>query len=181
VLGSERSRRIDDGIELGRAIEDAARVARSDPLTGVGNRLAWQEAVDAGAQRYELDATGAAFVLVDLNELKETNDTFGHDAGDRLLQALAVALKAAIPPDADLARIGGDEFAVLAPGRDERYCRAIVAAMRRELDALLVGGVPVRASIGAASCPPCSTFDEALRLADARLYAEKMATTAPDP
>jgi diguanylate cyclase (GGDEF)-like protein len=181
VLGKERQRRIDDNIELGRAVQDAARVARSDPLTGVGNRLAWQEAVTAAAERYERDATGASFLLVDLNSLKETNDTFGHDMGDRLIQALAVALRAAIPLDAKLARIGGDEFAVLASGRDERYCGAIVAAVRDALSKLAVGGVPVRASLGAASCPPCSTFDEALRLADERLYAEKTATTVPDP
>jgi diguanylate cyclase (GGDEF)-like protein len=181
VLGAERRRRIDDTIELGRAIEDAARVARSDPLTGVGNRLAWQEAVAVAAERYELDATGASFVLVDLNGLKETNDTLGHDTGDRLIQALALAVRTAIPLDAKLARIGGDEFAVLAPGRDERYCAAIVMAIRGELARRDVGGVPLRASLGAASCPPCSTFDEALRLADERLYAEKTATTELDP
>jgi diguanylate cyclase (GGDEF)-like protein len=181
ALGAERRRRIDDNIELGRAVENAARAARSDPLTGVGNRLAWQEAVAVAAERYELDGTGASFVLVDLNGLKETNDTFGHDTGDRLIQALAVALHAAIPMDAKLARIGGDEFAVLAEGRDERYCAAIVAAIRNELAGLTVGGVPVRASLGAAACPPSATFDEALRLADERLYAEKTATPELDP
>jgi diguanylate cyclase (GGDEF)-like protein len=181
VLGAERQRHIDQSIELGRAMQDVARAARSDPLTGVGNRLSWQEAVEHAGLDYERDGVGASFVLVDLNELKETNDTFGHDAGDRLIQALALALRAAIPTDVDLARIGGDEFAVLAPGRDDRSCRAIVAGIRRELDGLVVNGIPVRASVGAASCPPCMTFDEALRLADERLYAEKLATTRRDP
>jgi diguanylate cyclase (GGDEF)-like protein len=181
VLGAERQRRIDHSIELGRAMEDVSRAARSDPLTGVGNRLSWQEAVDTAGLRFESDGIGASFVLIDLNELKETNDTYGHDAGDRLIQALALALRTAIPSDAELARIGGDEFAVLAAGRDDRACDAIVAGIRRELEGLVVGGVPVRASVGAASCPPCMTFDEALRLADERLYAEKIATTRRDP
>lgn len=181
VLGAERQRRIDHSIELGRAMEDVARAARSDPLTGVGNRLSWQEAVEAAGLRFEREGIGASFVLVDLNELKETNDTHGHDAGDRLIQALAVALRTAIPTDAELARIGGDEFAVLAAGRDDRACAAIVSGIRRELDGLVVAGIPVRASVGAASCPACMTFDEALRLADERLYAEKIATTRRDP
>ena len=181
VLGEDRRRRVDESIRLGRAMEDASREARSDPLTGVGNRLAWQEAVDSAAERYEREGTGASFVLVDLNGLKETNDTHGHDVGDRLIQALALALRAAIPVSAKLARIGGDEFAVLAMGADERTGVAIAAGIRRELRGLVVGRVAVQASIGVASCPPAATFDDALRLADERLYEEKSARTERDP
>ena len=93
MLGAERRRRIDESLVLGRAVEDAAREARSDPLTGVGNRLAWQEAIDRCERRLVEDGVGSTVVLVDLNRLKETNDTYGHDVGDRMIQALAVELR----------------------------------------------------------------------------------------
>jgi diguanylate cyclase (GGDEF)-like protein len=182
LLGDERRRRIDDGIVLGQAVQDARRAARSDPLTGVGNRLAWQEEVDRAEQRFADDGVGASVVLVDLNRLKEINDTHGHDAGDRLIQRLAVALHATLPHTAELARIGGDEFAILLPDVDELGCADVATRIRRRVVALEAGGISASASLGKASCPPCHSVDDALRLADERLYADKAAaTTGRDP
>jgi diguanylate cyclase (GGDEF)-like protein len=180
VLSAERRRRIDESLVLGRAVKDASRAARSDPLTGTGNRLAWQEAVAAAARELEQHGRAASVLLVDLDRLKETNDKHGHDTGDRLIQALAEALQRVVPEEAELARIGGDEFAVLAVGFDETGCEEIVVRLRDELERLDVGGIPVSASVGASSCPPSASLDEALRLADARLYADK-ARTANGP
>lgn len=181
LLGGERRRRIDDGIVLGQAVQDARRDARSDPLTGVGNRRSWHEAVSHAEERLRDSGSGASVLLVDLNRLKETNDTYGHDAGDRLIQALAVALRSAVPDTAELARLGGDEFAILLPGVDELECAVVAARVRRAVAALEAGVVPVSASLGKASCPPCTSLEAALRLADERLYADKAATTARDP
>lgn len=178
LLGAERRRRIDESLVLGRAMEDAAREARSDPLTGVGNRLAWQEAVERAETRLTEDGVGSTVVLVDLDRLKETNDKHGHDVGDRLIQALAAAL-AAIAPDADvLTRIGGDEFAILSAGGGQLACAELLAALRSRLAELAVGDVAVSASVGVAACPPCVSVDEAIRLADERLYAHKTAKHA---
>lgn len=178
MLGAERRRRIDESLVLGQAVEDAAREARSDPLTGVGNRLAWQEAVERCERRLAEDGVGSTVVLVDLNRLKETNDTHGHDVGDRLIQALALELASAAPEADVLARIGGDEFALLVAGAGQRGCAELVLRLRSELAGLAVGEVPVLASIGAAACPPCSSLDAAIRLADKGLYAEKSARRA---
>jgi diguanylate cyclase (GGDEF)-like protein len=175
VLSVERRKTIDDSLALGRAVQDASREARSDPLTGTGNRLAWQEAVADAALRLGQSGAGASVVLVDLDRLKETNDTYGHDAGDRLIQALAGALSGVVPANATVARIGGDEFAVLALGLDERGCEALVQAVRKALRNMEIRGIPIAASLGASSCPPCTSLDEALRLADERLYAGKAA------
>jgi diguanylate cyclase (GGDEF)-like protein len=177
VLSVERRKSIDESLALGRAVQDASREARCDPLTGTGNRLAWQESVEDAALRFGQSGVGASVVLVDLDRLKETNDTWGHDAGDRLIQALATALRKVVPEGATLARIGGDEFAVLALGLDEADCAKLVHTIRQSLAALDVDRIPVSASLGASSCPPCTSLDEALRLADARLYVDKDATT----
>jgi diguanylate cyclase (GGDEF)-like protein len=173
MLGSERRRRIDESLVLGQAVEDASREARSDPLTGVGNRLAWQEAVERCERRLVEEGVGSTVVLVDLNRLKETNDTYGHDVGDRLIQALAGELGKAVPNADVLARIGGDEFAILAPGAGQRARAELVLHIRRALAGLTVGDVPVRASLGASASPPCASLAVAIRVADGSLYAEK--------
>ncbi|MBA3376627.1 MAG: GGDEF domain-containing protein [Actinobacteria bacterium] len=173
MLGAERRRRIDESLALGQAVQDASREARSDPLTGIGNRLAWQEAVEQGERRLTENGVGSTVVLVDLNRLKETNDTHGHDVGDRLIQALAVQLSHAVRDADALARIGGDEFAILAAGTGKRGYAELTSRVRSALAGLAVGDVPVLASLGAAACPPCASLAEAIRLADERLYAEK--------
>lgn len=175
LLGAERRRRIDERLLLGQAVQDAEKEARLDPLTGVGNRLAWQEAVRQGERRLAEDGVGSTVVLVDLNRLKETNDTHGHDVGDRLIQALAAQLSRAVRDADTLARIGGDEFAILTTGAGKRGYAELASRVRSELAGLAVGDVPVLASLGAAACPPCASLAEAIRLADERLYAEKTA------
>ncbi len=179
-LGSERRRRIDESVVLGQAVEDASRLARSDPLTGIGNRLVWQETI---ARTRSLAEAGSpvSVLLVDLNQLKETNDTYGHDAGDRLIQALARTLRSAVRESEEVARIGGDEFAVLLVGVDETGCEAIAARIRGKLAALAAGEVVGSASLGAASCPPCGSLDEAVQLADERLYRTKPRTLSTNP
>jgi diguanylate cyclase (GGDEF)-like protein/putative nucleotidyltransferase with HDIG domain len=99
-------RRLDDAR---RAEIDRLRVAATyDSLTGLANHRAFHERLDG------LVAAGARFALaiIDLDGLKQTNDTFGHQAGDELLKALAAAM-AAVTPDGGAYRIGGDEFAVV--------------------------------------------------------------------
>ncbi len=175
LLETERRGRIDESLLLGQAAESASRAARSDPLTGVGNRRAWEEAVERAAAREFDGTTASSVIIVDIDGLKETNDTHGHDAGDRLIQAVAGALRRALRDHDELARIGGDEFAALALGVDEQVCAALVARIRNELAELEVaGGYRPSASIGSASCPPSSSLAHAAKLADERLYREKL-------
>lgn len=173
MLGAERRRRIDESLVLGQAVEDAHRTARLDPLTGIGNRLAWQEAIENASARLAAAGVGSSVLLVDLNGLKEANDTHGHHVGDRLIQLLALTLRRTVADVAELARIGGDEFALVAVGMDERGCAELVARIDRALAGLDADGVPLSASLGAASSPPCTSIDDALRVADQRLYSGK--------
>jgi diguanylate cyclase (GGDEF)-like protein len=175
VLAAERRERMAASIALGRAAEDASRAARSDPLTGIGNRLAWDEAlVRAAADVYA--GAPATVVMVDMDRLKDTNDTYGHDAGDRLIQGVAVALARALRDVDDLARLGGDEFAALILGAGADAGDELVARIRAELAAVdVAGGIPVSASIGLSSCPPCASLEDAVKLADERLYQQKPA------
>jgi diguanylate cyclase (GGDEF)-like protein len=172
-LAYDRRDRIDRSIELGRAYVGATAKARTDPLTGVGNRLAWEEAIAAAAAEVE---AGAAFgvVLVDVDGLKTANDQHGHAFGDRILAATGHALAAAVRAGDVVARIGGDEFAVLAPALDPAQTAELAdrirQAIRRERE------LGLSASVGSAAVPPCATLEEALFAADSALYAEKAAS-----
>ena len=158
---------------------DAARIeARLDPLTGLGNRRAWYEAVDLARARLAEDSELAAGLLAaDLNFLKFANDTYGHEAGDELIVTLGAVMRAALPDDAVVCRLGGDEFAALivAPAATlavHHHAQRI----RGAVDAYgAVAGVPLSAAIGAAASPPFPTVGDAFAAADDAVYAEKRA------
>ena len=87
-------------------------MAELDPLTGVANRRGFDLALERAA------ATGGpyALILIDLDDFKRVNDEQGHPAGDAVLQSVAIAAAGVARQDDCLARIGGDEFALIAPG-----------------------------------------------------------------
>jgi len=106
------------------------RLARTDPLTGCGNRRAWHEELDhhlALAARLGYEVTVA---MLDLDHFKEWNDQHGHHQGDVLLQELVEAWEELLREVDVLARLGGDEFAVLLPGADPLQAEAAVERLR---------------------------------------------------
>ncbi len=86
----------------------------TDPLTGVLNRRGWALALDREERRCRRHGLDAVVAVVDLDRLKEVNDTGGHAAGDERIVACAQAIASAIRAEDTVARLGGDEFAVLA-------------------------------------------------------------------
>lgn len=177
LLSLDRRVQVNRSLELGEAVVEATVQARTDALTRVGNRRAWQEALEQ-AERFVAGGSGrcATMALLDLDDLKLTNDTLGHAAGDRLIAAAGELLLAAAPDGATVARIGGDEFAVLIVGPDGEVAQpdALAESIRRALATHpSVGGATLRASVGSASCPPAPTVGIAAQWADAGIYAEK--------
>jgi diguanylate cyclase (GGDEF)-like protein len=172
-LAHDRRERIDRSIELGRAYAGAWEKARRDPLTGVGNRLAWEEALSEASAALEGGARHAV-LLVDVDHLKAANDEHGHAFGDRLLRATAGAVTGAVRGEDVVARIGGDEFAIIAPGLDADGAQELASRVRSALATQeRLDGLSLAASVGSAAVPPASSFDEALLAADAALYAQK--------
>ncbi|MGX7704628.1 diguanylate cyclase [Methylobacterium sp. Gmos1] len=161
-------------------------LARHDHLTGVLRRGAFLER--AGAVLAELAATGkpAAVVMIDVDHFKQVNDRFGHAGGDRVLAAVAGALRDGLPGDAILGRLGGEEFAALLPGAGTGEAGAAAERLRRRVAALSLpepieaGGPPpagVTASFGLSACDAGrpQPLERLLARADAALYAAKAA------
>ena len=112
-----------------------ARQARIDPLTGLENRAAWDEHVQAEEARRSRYARSVTVVSADLDNLKAVNDRYGHEAGDRLIRAAANLLRRHARGADRIARVGGDEFLILMPETDMRgagrYLARVRAAIRR--------------------------------------------------
>ena len=161
---------------LGRQLEqrrrEAAHLALTDSLTGLGNRLAFEAAL---AQRL---ATGEGFALIlaDLDRFKAINDALGHAAGDLVLQHVAATLRPAAPAAGaiDAARLGGDEFAVLcAVSALEDYLAELHRRLAQPLS-LEGHSVDIGISFGVARRSDFEASPDALmRAADAALYRAK--------
>lgn len=174
MLARDRRDHIDGLIELSTAFHAATDRARRDQLTGLGNRLAWDEAV----QQAESDARPAGVVMLDVDWLKRVNDDFGHEAGDHLLRTVARVVDAVCPDDAVVCRLGGDEFGVLLIDGDAAGADQVAAFIRAGLAATPpVCGTAVSASIGtAASAGRASgALRTALQSADRDIYRHKAA------
>ena len=158
-------------MQNGRLLESSRQEALSDPLTGLPNRRAFQNDLAAGLGR----ATSVRPLLLglfDLDGFKQYNDTFGHPAGDALLIRLGERLRSTLEGEAIAYRMGGDEFCVLAAIAPS----ATDELVRRSADALTEAGDTFRVtcSHGSALIPSeASTQEDALRLADHRMYAQK--------
>jgi diguanylate cyclase (GGDEF)-like protein len=160
---------------LRHVADERAHEAMHDPLTGLPNRRAFTDAVEAAMLRGET----AAVLLLDLDDFKDVNDTLGHTAGDRLLTVTGERLigAGAAAPSAMVARLGGDEFAVLLPGMNTDT--AVVHA--RALHEVLCAPVPLlgveltsSASIGVTEFYGTSrSSEDVLAQADVAMYAAK--------
>jgi diguanylate cyclase (GGDEF)-like protein len=142
--------------------------ACTDALTGVANRRGWDNRLLEDEARPSRSGAAAVVVVVDVDDLKHINDEYGHLAGDFTLQSCAGALRACLRPADFAARVGGDEFAVLAGEWCASSCEELVVRIEQ---ALVNRGV--QASVGAALRRPGQPLSTVYAAADRAMYAAK--------
>ncbi len=169
-----------DVSERHRYEQQLAHLADHDPLTGLANRRRFDAELDRHVAEFRRYGVGGAVLLLDLDHFKAVNDTLGHAAGDDLLVTVARALRARLRETDVVARVGGDEFAVLLRHTDrkaaERVAQDVVEVVREQLAGLDGARRQVTVSVGGALLgDPEHTSGDLLKAADAAMYAAKSA------
>ncbi len=150
-------------------------LSRTDYLTGAANRRFLIEQLEAELARMERYGRLVTLVYLDIDRFKRVNDELGHAEGDRVLKAVARALRGSLRRTDVVARIGGDEFALLLPETGAVAARSLLPRVLDELFAAVeTGGWAVSFSLGVVSAgPPAPTLDALMGAADRLMYAAK--------
>lgn len=164
------------------AEERIQRVAHHDSLTGLPNRLLFNDRLNQAISLAKRDSRHFALLYLDLDRFKPVNDKLGHTAGDELLQAVAARIRREVRESDTVARVGGDEFAVILPDiarreEAETVARKIIAALAAPFRLGSQGpSVDIGTSIGIALYPADGRDADALvKAADAAMYRAKQA------
>jgi diguanylate cyclase (GGDEF)-like protein/PAS domain S-box-containing protein len=162
-----------------RMQQQLAELALLDALTGLANRRAFADALVREVARARRDASPLALVMFDIDHFKSINDRHGHAAGDAVLRSVGERLRPALRPHDILARVGGEEFAVLLPGANLCTGTAVAERSRALLQTAAVAfatqSIAVTASFGAAALEANddAAGEQLMRRADAGTYAAK--------
>jgi len=152
--------------------ERLIKEATIDPLTGIASRRAFEVAARREFSRADRTKEPVGMLFLDLDNFKPINDTYGHDKGDAILRKVASVLSQSVREGDLVARVGGDEFAVLLPNHG---VEAVMMFRARLCGCLENKNDLPCISIGAASTASCQsmTFEELYKLADAEMYKDK--------
>jgi len=166
--------------EMSRRAEELEMVALKDALTGLYNRKAFDRKIQSALEKVGREGRSLTVILLDVDRFKEINDTFGHVAGDKILEKVGQSLKEAFRENDFLVRYGGDEFVVLIEGMTEKMARQRIAYLRQSLARKRFvshkkGEITVSVSAGIAVARPADTPASLIDRADKAMYSEKKA------
>lgn len=166
--------------QLEAANSQLQRLATTDGLTGLHNRRAFHTRLKEEMERAGRHSHDVSLLMVDVDHFKQVNDLFGHPIGDKVLQRVAHVLEVNARDYDFVARVGGEEFAVILPNTSEEAALAIAERLRMRIAAIPFPGRVITASVGVASLSPhlvpADTADEGqslIKAADAALYHSK--------
>jgi diguanylate cyclase (GGDEF)-like protein len=148
----------------------------TDLLTGIANRRIFLESLGGAISFAQRHQTPLSLIMADLDDFKSVNDTFGHKAGDQVLQAFAILLMENSRQEDLAARFGGEEFIMMLPGTGAEEAAVLGERVRRHWQEMTSPGFSIRvtASFGVATYQPGETLDGFIERADHALYDAKM-------
>jgi len=152
------------------------RLARTDPLTGLSNRLETDEILHREFARFERYQTVFSIIMMDIDHFKQINDEYGHEIGDKVLKHISGILSKHTR-ESDLAgRWGGEEFLVICPYSQGEGAQKLAQSLRAEIEQTPMTGIsPQTASFGVATIREAETIKDLMRRADTALYDAKAA------
>ena len=168
-----------------RLIEKILYLSRHDSLTSIYNRCYFEELLMRTFQQNKTSGVAFSLAILDINELKKVNDTYGHEAGDLLLRRFVQGVKECLTKDDIFARYGGDEFAIIFTGKDRSQVEKIIENARfnfKDIPFMYCGKKVTIISFeyGVTEFPTeTAEYEELVRLADARMYKEKKKNKEP--
>jgi diguanylate cyclase (GGDEF)-like protein len=161
-------------------IDALVELSSRDALTGLANRRAFELALAREADRVARSGEPALLLILDIDHFKRINDNHGHAAGDEVIRAVALALQDSVRPMDLVARVGGEEFAIVLPNCGAAFGEAVAERVRRRIESMPVqvsrgSPLPVTASVGGAFAPQWVRCTPSLWLerADQQLYLAK--------
>ena len=164
---------------LQRELDETSELVRYDPLTGVLNRKGLDEALEREIARARRHSSSMCVGLLDLDNFKQLNDTFGHRTGDEALRHLAEVARGALRQEDIIGRLGGEEFLILLPDADEEQATQIMTRLQRALTTHIFladnSRVLITFSAGIARVLPEQSAHDAIDRADKAMYAAKRA------
>jgi two-component system chemotaxis response regulator CheY len=162
--------------QLARQNERLAELAAVDELTGTKNRRRFREDLELLFSQADRLGSPLSLIMLDLDHFKEYNDSFGHLAGDEVLQWVGSALRAAVRGHDVVARYGGEEFVMLLPGTDDEAALEVAERLRAAIASRPWPHRRMTASLGVSTAGP-TTSDAAVLVdqADRALYQSKQA------
>jgi len=172
LIGSVLSYTIQAELRADEYVRKAERFemeALSDPMTGLFNRRAWDQLINLEEERCKRYGHPTAVLMIDLNDLKITNDTLGHAAGDEIIQRMALTLKDTVRSNDIVARLGGDEFAVMCIETNLENAKKLVSRIQNAF-----ATANISAAIGLAMRNPAYGLSAAIIEADKKMYQDKI-------
>jgi diguanylate cyclase (GGDEF)-like protein len=165
---------------LQRIIDGLCELSLRDPLTGLANRRHFRAVLTREIEIVARSGNSALLLMLDIDHFKKINDSHGHLAGDRVLQAVAKCISACVRPQDTVARYGGEEFAIVMPDCQAAYGETVAERIRQSVAALDIIVSPLlnlqlTTSVGGAFAPVWvrSTADLWIERADTQLYLAK--------
>jgi diguanylate cyclase len=165
---------------LQASLRRAEEATLKDPMTGIGNRRLFNEAIQNAVEESNARKTPLSLIMCDIDHFKRVNDTFGHSVGDEIIKALTRIIASNVRETDSVARYGGEEFAIILPGTGQQAATATAERIRRQFGARKfsirktnekVGRVT--ASFGVVEHRPEDDAETFIRRADAKLYEAK--------